>query len=228
MHIPQIKELIKPVHNRGQELLVWAATTLVSGLVVILSVSPEYLRELNPFTLLLLSVTCSLPVWAINQLLWRQISSKVTTELVQKIVFITDISERHRRELSFALTQLFKMFDLVRFIPYRTIANLVTVVAIYTGAAVYYFIDGSPPVLYGIILSFSLLVWLIGQTVLHRVSRKLDVQPLRDLWVRVKDDDLLGEELHKQIKRLEDLLVSLQPLTRKGGTGNDSRETTNV
>ena len=141
-----------------------------------------------------MSVACSLPVWAVNQLLWWQISSKITTELVQKIVFITDISERHRRELSFALTQLFKLFDLVRFIPYRTIANLVTVVAIYTGAAVYYFIDGSPPVLYGIILSFSLLVWLIGQTVLHRVSRKLDVQPL----------------------------------TRKGGTGDDSRETTNV
>ena len=39
-------------------------TTLISGLVIILLISPEYLRELNPFTLFLLSVACALPVWA--------------------------------------------------------------------------------------------------------------------------------------------------------------------
>jgi hypothetical protein len=65
-----IRDLINPVHDHGEELLIWAGTTLVSGLIIIVSISPEYLSELNPFTLLLLSIACSLPFWALNQLLW--------------------------------------------------------------------------------------------------------------------------------------------------------------
>ena len=208
MHFPNLREIINPANNRGEELLIWAATTLVSGLIIILSISPEYLRELNPFTLLLLSVACSLPVWALNQLLWWHIGRSVITEVVNELVTIIDISDKHRKEFSFALAQLFKLVDIMRFIPHGKIANLVTIISIYLSAAGVYLTAASPAILYAAILLICLLCWLIGLYALHRVRKNIGAQSLRDLWRQMKDDDKLLAIFSEHVKRVEESMLA--------------------
>lgn len=205
-----IRDLINPVHDHGEELLIWAATTLVSGLVIIVSISPEYLRELNPFTLLLLSIACSLPFWALNQLLWWQVSKSITAELVQKIVFIVDVSESHQRGLSFALRQIFRLADVIRFVPYQKIGNLVTVISIYLSCAIYYFLKSSPAVLFLLALAMGIVLWLIGLYALHALCRKIDAEPLRALWHKVREHDEIAGEINRQFKRMEEILRTLK------------------
>jgi hypothetical protein len=205
-----IRDSIKPVHDHGEELLIWAGTTLVSGLVIIVSISPEYLSELNPFTLLLLSIACSLPFWALNQLLWLQISKSITAELVQKIVFIIDVSGNHQKELSFALRQIFKLVDVIRFVPYQKIGNLVTVISIYVSAAIYYFLNSSPAVLFLLALAMGIVLWSIGLYASHALCRKIDAEPLRALWHKVREHDEIAHEINRQFKRMEEILRNLK------------------
>jgi hypothetical protein len=205
-----IRDIINPVHNHGEELLIWAGTTLVSGLVVIVSISPAYLSELNPFTLLLLSIACSLPFWALNQLLWWQISKSITAELVQKIVFIADVSDDHQKELSLALRQIFRLADVIRFVPYQKIGNLATVLSIYLGSGIYYFLNSSPALLFLLALAISLVLWLIGLYSLHTICRKIDAEPLRVFWQKLKEHDEIAQEIHRQFKRMEEILRTLK------------------
>ena len=205
-----IRDLINPVHDHGEELLIWAATTLVSGLVIIVTISPEYLSELNPFTLLLLSIACSLPFWALNQLLWWHISKSITAELVQKIVFIADVSESHQKELSFALRQIFRLADVVRFVPYQKIGNLVTVISIYLSCGIYYFLKSSPAVLFLLALAMGIVLWLSGLYALHAACRKIDAEPLRALWHKVREHDEIAGEINRQFKRMEEILRTLK------------------
>jgi hypothetical protein len=205
-----IRDIINPVHNHGEELLIWAGTTLISGLVIIVSISPAYLSELNPFTLLLLSIACSLPFWALNQLLWSQISKSITAELVQKIVFIADVSNDHQKQLSFALGQIFRLADVIRFVPYQKIGNLVTVFSIYLGSGIYYFLNSSPAVLFLLALAISIVLWLIGLYSLHAICRKIDAKPLRALWQKLKEHDEFAQEIHRQFKRMEEILRTMK------------------
>ena len=210
LHLPNLKEIGSSSQNRAAELLIWLATTLVSGLVIIVSISPSYLRDLNPFTLLLLSVACSLPIWALNQLLWWQLARRVTAGIVQKLVFIIDVSDAHRKEFSFALSQLLNLLHVMHFIPHEKIANLSTVISIYISAAVFYFTSSSPAYLYVYIISISLVIWVVSLYFLHRAYRKIDTQPLRDLWRQFKNEDELLSVINRHFKRLEEILLSLR------------------
>lgn len=214
-----IRDLINPVHDHGEELLIWAGTTLVSGLVIIVSISPEYLRELNPFTLLLLSIACSLPFWALNQLLWWQISKSITADLVKKIVFIVDVSESHQKALSFALRKIFSLMDVIRFVPYQKIGNLVTVISIYVSCGIYYFLSSSPAVLLLLALAMGILFWLTGLYALHAACRKIDAEQLRALWHKVREHDEIAGEINRQFKRLEEILHTLKRPNRSSPNG---------
>ena len=210
LHLADIRKNNSSNLNKGTELLVWLATTLLSGLVIIVSISPGYLSELNPFTLLLLSVACSLPIWAINQVLWWHIGRSITKGIVQKLVFIIDVSDKHRKEFTFALSQLLSLIKIVHFIPHEKIANLVTVIVIYLGAAIFYFTSSSPATLYLSIILISLIVWFVSLILLHRAYRKIDTQPLRDLWMQFKNEDELLSLINRHFKRLEEILISLR------------------
>jgi hypothetical protein len=208
LHLANIRKNNSSNINRGSELLIWLATTLISGLVIIVSISPGYLSELNPFTLLLLSVACSLPIWAINQALWWYIGKSITKGIVQKLVFIIDVSDEHRKEFTFALSQLLSLVNIIHFIPHEKIANLVTVIVIYLSAAIFYFTSSSPATLYINIILISLVVWFVSLILLRRAYRKIDAQPLRDLWRQIKSEDELLSSINRHFKRLEEILLS--------------------
>jgi hypothetical protein len=210
LHLANIRKNNSSNINRGSELLIWLATTLISGLVIIVSISPGYLSELNPFTLLLLSVACSLPIWAINQALWWYIGKSITKGIVQKLVFIIDVSDEHRKEFTFALSQLLSLVKIIHFIPHEKIANLVTVIVIYLSAAIFYFTSSSPATLYINIILISLVVWFVCLILLRRAYRKIDTQPLRDLWRQIKSEDELLSSINRHFKRLEEILLSLR------------------
>jgi hypothetical protein len=210
LHLANIRKNNSSNINRGSELLIWLATTLISGLVIIVSISPGYLSELNPFTLLLLSVACSLPIWAINQALWWYIGKSITKGIVQKLVFIIDVSDEHRKEFTFALSQLLSLVKIIHFIPHEKIANLVTVIVIYLSAAIFYFTSSSPATLYINIILISLVVWFVSLILLRRAYRKIDAQPLRDLWRQIKSEDELLSSINRHFKRLEEILLSLR------------------
>jgi hypothetical protein len=216
VHLPNLKELGSSHQKRGTELLIWIATTLISGLVIIVTISPDYLRDLHPFTLLLLSVACSLPIWALNQLLWWQISRTITTELVNKLGYIFGIADEYKKGFSFALSQFLKLIDIIRFIPHEKIANLITVIAIYVSAALVIFTSSSPTTLYLIIIAISFCTWLVSLILLQRVYRKLDTQPLHDIWRQIKDDDELLGAINLHFRRLEEILLSLRSSKVKG------------
>jgi len=215
VHLPNLKEIGNSHQKRGIELLIWVATTLISGLIIIVTISPSYLRDLHPFTLLLLSVACSLPIWALNQLLWWQISRTITTELINKLVHIFDIADEHKKGFSFALSQLLKLIDIVRFIPNEKIANLVTVIAIYISAALVFFTSSSPTTLYMNIIAISLCIWLVSLVVLHRVYRKIETQALQNIWRQIKNDEEVLSAINLHFRRLEEILLSLRATQEK-------------
>jgi hypothetical protein len=209
MNFSAIQQSIGPHRENNWQFLVPVVTVLISGLVIILAISPEYLRELNPVTLLLLSIACALPIWAWNQLLWWHIGRSVSGEIVAKMTYILDVPEVRKKAYAFALSSLLKSLNVLRFIPYRDIANLVTVITIYTGGAFCYLAGtSSPAILYGGITGLSFLVWIIGLFALHRSCRKIDVEPLRELWRELKNKDELLETVNSHIVRIEKLLVS--------------------
>ena len=108
MNIGAIQQIIRPRSESGWQLLVPIVTVLISGLVIILAISPEYLRELNPVTLLLLSIACALPIWAWNQLLWWHIGRSVSGEIVARITYFLDVPEGRKKAYAFALSRLLK------------------------------------------------------------------------------------------------------------------------
>jgi hypothetical protein len=57
----------------------------------------------------------------------------------------------------FRLNRL-KAVDIIRLIPVKNIANLVTIIAIYAAAVVLYFTSGTLPILYGTIFSIILFI----------------------------------------------------------------------
>ncbi len=208
INIDDIKSFIHVERDKKIDLILPILTTLISGLVIILLISPEYLRELNPFTLLLLSIASALPVWAFNQLLWWHLGRKVSSELVAKMAYVFAISGKEKKILSFSLAQLMKAIDVMRFIPSKNIANLVTILTIYFSGAVLYFTSGSPALLYGIIFSLSLIIWLIGLFILHRTSRKIDMEPLKNIWEQLKNNDELLMHINLHIERVEKMIKS--------------------
>jgi hypothetical protein len=194
--------------------------TLVSGLVIIVSISPLYLRELHPFTLLLLSVCSALPVWAFNQLLWWLLGRRVSCELVKHVVLLFDISPTERRALSFALGQLMKVLDVMRFIPSKRIADLVTVVTIYLGVVVTYFTLNSLALLYGVIFLLGLAIWSVGLWVLHRACRKIDAAPIKAAWEQLRHNDALLAQLNHHFETIETLIrARTRTRTHKHGEG---------
>jgi hypothetical protein len=215
IHLDDIKSFVHVDREKKIDTVLPLITTLIAGLIIILSISPDYLRELNPITLFLLSIACALPVWALNQLLWWYLGRKVSGELVGKVVFIFDVSGKEKKVLSFALAQLMKALDIMRFIPSKNIANLVTILTIYLGAAVLYFTPGSPPLLYGIIFSLSLIIWLGGWFALHRTSRKIDVEPLKNAWQQLKNNEELLENINEHFERIEKMALSRTSLLVK-------------
>jgi hypothetical protein len=208
IHFDDIKSFIHVDRDKRIDMILPVLTTLISGLVIILLISPEYLRELNPFTLFLLSVACALPVWAFNQLLWWHLGRKISSELVAKAAYIFAVSGKGKKVLSFALSQLMKAIDVMRFIPSRNIANLVTILTIYLSAVVIYFTSNSPALLYGAIFSLSLIIWLVGLYVLHRASRKIDVEPLKVIWEQLKNNEELLMHINQHFERVEKMVHS--------------------
>jgi hypothetical protein len=208
IHLDDIKSFVHVDREKKIDTILLFITALISGLIIILSISPDYLRELNPFTLLLLSVACALPVWSLNQLLWWHLGRKVSGALVAKIVFIFDVSGNEKKVLSFALVQLMKAMDVMRFIPSKNIANLVTILTIYLGAAASYFTSSSPGLLYGTIFALSLIIWLGGWYALHRTCRKIDVEPLKKAWDQLKNSEELLAHISQHFERIEKMVQS--------------------
>jgi hypothetical protein len=203
IHLDDIKAFVHSERDSQLHMILPLITTLISGLVIIISVSPEYLRELNPFTLLLLSIASALPIWALNQLLWWHLGRRVSSELTARIVFILNVSGNEKKALSFALSRLMKAIDVMRFIPSKNIANLVTIITIYMGAAISYFYAGSPAMLYGYVLILSLFIWLVCLFVLHRTCKKIDVEPLKAAWEQLKTNDELFRYIDSFMERIE-------------------------
>jgi hypothetical protein len=226
IHLDDIKAFVHVDREKKIDTILPLLTTLNSGLIIIISISPDYLRELNPFTLFLLSVACALPVWSLNQLLWWHLGRKVSGELVGKIVFIFDVSGKEKKVLSFALAQLMKAIDVMRFIPSKNIANLVTILTIYLGAAVIYFTFNSPALLYGTIFSLSLSIWLGGWYALHRTGRKIDVEPLKEAWGQLKNNEELLTHINQHFERIEKMVQSRTSLfmNEKDAAESGSRE----
>ena len=206
IHLDDLKAFVHNDRNKTKDMILPIITTLISGLIIILSISPQYLRDLNPFTLLLLSVASALPVWAVNQLLWLHLERRVTSQIVARIVLAFDISVKEKKVLSFALSRLLKAIDIMRFIPSKDIANLVTIVTIYLGAVVVYFTSQSPAGLYITILSFSLIVWLACLFVLHSYCQKIDVKPLKKAWEHLINNVELHDQINRHFERIEKLI----------------------
>jgi hypothetical protein len=208
IHLDDIKAFVHVDREKKIDTILPIITTLIAGLVIILTISPDYLRELNPITLFLLSIACALPVWSLNQLLWWYLGRKVSSELVGKVAFIFDVSGKEKKVLSFALGQLMKALDIMRFIPSKNIANLVTILTIYLGAAIVYFAFSSPALLYGTIFALSLIIWLGGWFALHRTSRKIDVEPLKNAWVQLRNNEELLGQINEHFERIEKMVLS--------------------
>ena len=208
IHLDDIKAFVHVDREKKIDTILLLITALISGLIIIISISPDYLRELNPFTLLLLSVACALPVWSLNQLLWWHLGRKVSGALVAKIIFIFDGSGKEKKVLSFALGQLMKAIDVMRFIPSKNIANRVAILTIYLGAAAIYFTSSSPGLLYGTIFALSLIIWLGGWYALHRTGRKIDVEPLKKAWDQLKNNEELLAHISQHFERIEKMVQS--------------------
>jgi hypothetical protein len=190
------------------QVLLPVATVLISGMVVLLTVSPAYLRELHPLTLLLLSVACALPVWALNQLMWWQVGRSISATIVAKMTYILDVAPARKKAYAFALSQLLKSLNVLRFVPYRDIANLTTVITIYAGAVICYLTQSTPAMLYGWIIGLSAVVWLLGLSVLQHSCRKIDVEPLHELWHELRDKDALLATINEHAVRMERILMT--------------------
>ena len=208
IHLDDIKSFVHVDRDKRIDIILPVLTTLISGLVIILLISPEYLRELNPFTLFLLSIACALPVWAFNQLLWWHLGRRVSGEIIAKAAYIFTVSGKEEKVLSFALVQLMKAIDIMRFIPSKDIANLVTILTIYISAVVLYFTSSSPALLYGSIFSLSLIIWLTDLYILHRTSRKIDVEPLKNVWDQLKNNEELLMHINRHIEKVEKMIQS--------------------
>lgn len=188
------------------DMILPVITTLISGLIIILSISPQYLSELNPFTLLLLSIASALPIWAVNQLLWLHLERRMTRQIIGRIVLVFDFSAKEKKVVSFALSRLMKAIDIMRFIPSKDIANLVTIVTIYLGAVFVYFTGQSPASLYLSILSLSLIIWLVCLCVLHSYCNKIDVKPLKKAWEQFINNEELRAHINRNFARIEELV----------------------
>jgi hypothetical protein len=208
IHLDDIKAFVHIDREKKIDTILPIITTLISGLIIIISISPDYLRELNPFTLFLLSIAFALPVWSLNQLLWWHLGRRVSGELVEKIVSIFDVSGKEKKVLAYALAQLMKALDVMRFIPSKNIANLVTIVTIYLGAAVIYFTFNSPALLYGTIFLLSLIIWLGGWYALHRTCRKIEVEPLKKAWEQLKNNEELLAQINQYFERIAKMVQS--------------------
>jgi hypothetical protein len=208
MNLTDIWSSIRPARESALHAVVPVATVLVSGLVVILAVSPDYLRALHPFTLLLLAVACALPVWAWNQLLWWYTGRSVSAVLVGQITYVLDVPEARRAAYAFALSELLKATDVIRFVPHKHVADLVTVITIYVGAALCHLAGASPATLYACILALGVLVWAVGLVVLGRSVRSVDVEPLRELWHELRTNDELLANVGRHLERMEKALSS--------------------
>lgn len=206
VHLDDLKAFVHNDRNTIKEMVLPILTTLISGLIIILSISPQYLRELNPLTLLLLSVASALPVWAINQLLWMHLEKRMTSQIVGRIVMVFDVSAKEKKVLSFALSRLMKAIDIMRFIPSKDIASLVTIVTIYLGAVMVYIIQTSIAGLYIVIFSLSLLVWLVCMCVLHFYCQKIDVMPLKKAWEQFINNEELRGQINQHLERIEKLI----------------------
>jgi hypothetical protein len=202
IQLDDIKAFIHHDRNNKFDMILPVITTLISGLVIIISISPEYLRELHPLTLLLLSVASALPVWALNQLLWWYLGRRLSSELVGRIVLILKASGKEKKVLSFALSRLMKAIDIVHVIPSKNIGNLTTVITIYLGAALIYFIPGSIVWLYGSIVILSLFIWIVSLYVLHRTCKKIDVMPLKTAWNQLIKNDELIHYINDQFEKI--------------------------
>ena len=225
MNLGSLKESIRPRRESGLQVLIPVVTVLISGMVIILAVSPAYLRELHPLTLLLLSVACALPVWALNQLMWWQVGRSISGAIVAKITYILDVAPARRKAYAFALSQLLKSLDVLRFVPYRDLANLATVITIYAGAAICYLTQCTPAMLYGWIIGLSAVVWLLGLFALHQSCRKIDVEPLRELWQELKDKDALLASINEHAVRMEKMLMATVVRGRADNSENEVRTT---
>ncbi len=208
IHLDDMKAFVHFERNRMADTLLPILTTLISGIVIIISISPYYLHELNPFTLFLLAVASALPVWALNQLLWWQLGRSVTGKLVARFIILFNVPEKDKKLLSFALTQLMKSLDVMRFIPSKNIANLVTIFTIYIAAAADYFYYHSPAFLYGVVFFLSILAWLCAWLVLHRTCQKIKVETLKKTWEQLKNDEEFFAKIDGYFERIEKLLQS--------------------
>ena len=119
--------------------------------------------------------------------------------------------------MNLALSELLKALDVLRFVPYKNLANLITVLTIYLGAALCYVSGGSQITLAATIFSLGLLVWLCALlTMLHSIH-KLDVQPLQELWQEVKHKDDFIAAIHTHLERMEQRLLGtvVEPATSR-------------
>ncbi len=206
MDLNDIKPIIRSDRNKKVDMILPVITTLISGLIIIISISPEYLRELNPVTLFLLSIASALPIWAVNQLFWMHLERMVTSQIVGRIVLAFDVSAKEKKVLSFALSRLIKAIDIMRFIPSKDIANLITIITIYLGAVFVYFTDQSPAKLYMFIFALSLIVWLICLLVLRSYCQKINVMPLKKAWEQLINNEELRGQINRHLEIIERLI----------------------
>jgi hypothetical protein len=84
----------------------------------------------------------------------------------------------------------------------------VTILTIYLGATIIYFTINSPALLYGTIFALSLIIWLGGWFALHRTSRKIDVEPLKNAWEQLKNNEELLANINEHFERIEKMVLS--------------------
>jgi hypothetical protein len=82
------------------------------------------------------------------------------------------------------------------------------VITIYVGAALCYLAGASPAAMYGCILGLGFLGWAVGLFFMRRSLRKIDVEPLREFWHELKNQDELLANINRHLERMEKALLS--------------------
>ena len=222
INLDNIKALTNTEAGFKGDGILQLVTSLMSGLIILLSVRPEYLIELNPFTLMLLSISAALPVWAFNQLLWWYLSRRVSAGVVARFVAHLKISDKEKSLLSFALIRLMKAVNFMHVIPIKKWTNLATIGTTYLGVTLCYLINGSVVWLYGSIMIFSLFIWLFSLFLLLRNSKKIDVEVLKKAWNQVVNNDEFMSHINELFERVLKLIESSPILHRHENEVADS------
>lgn len=84
------------------------------------------------------------------------------------------------------------------------------VMPIYVSCGIYYFLNSPPALLFLLALAMGIVFWLIGLYAFHALCPKIDAEPLRTLWHKVREHDEIAGEINRQFKKMEEILRTLK------------------